>query len=512
MKCLFKSALLTCVALSLFACGKGNDKASNIDPRTGKHPSGWVVANIGGNHPVAFFNAPSSCYECHGKDLKGGISAVSCFSATFTNGLAQTRTCHANGPGVAPHRVPYPNHDATARSNFNYCLGCHQDAANAVNSKPPGCQNCHLTSPVATPTGCTSCHANPPAGAAYPNFAGLHAAHSTLNAANVCAECHSGLGLGTVDHLNRARARTAAVQAGPVVFGTLARTGGLAPTYTDATRTCAATYCHGNTLDKPASAILSPSWGSPFLTGNAASDCTKCHGYPPATATHTGKTPTDCRGCHSHVNASGTGFTDLTKHINGVVNATGAHAAPYFTHNAVAASTCLAANGGCHSTGTAASPYPAAAGTPPNCMSCHTLADPLVSGNGLGNCKSCHGTGGTGTSAAPTGTSWPNIRGTNIDARHPSHKGSTCGACHPNVDNTGRFTGIIATGTVASGSGAGVNHGPNKTMTSGTNQTNVVRTTAGIVPITPRGTGANCTHGSLAVSGCHSGPGDNKTW
>ncbi|KAB0667241.1 CxxxxCH/CxxCH domain-containing protein [Oryzomonas japonica] len=488
------------------------------------HPTAWQGSTTNPGETVIYShrtagNIANACSLCH--DVTQGrtaplAAAPSCFSTTFTNSLTQTGTCHANGPGVAPHSVPYPNHNATARSNFTYCLGCHQVAANAAGSKPPGCQNCHLTSPTVTSTGCTSCHAKPPAGTSYPNIAGVHASHAVLNVTEnttqtaVCDQCHNGLGLGTLDHLNRARARTSSVQANPVVFGSLAFTGGLAPTYTAATQTCAATYCHGNTLDKPASAILSPSWTTPFLTGSAASDCIKCHGYPPSSHA-AGITPAQCINCHPHVNSSGTGFTDATKHINGVIDATGAHTVPYLTHNAVAAASCLATNGGCHSTGTAASPYPAATGVPPDCMSCHTLADPLGTGNGLGNCKSCHGTGGTGTLAAPTGTTWPNIRGTNTNARHPSHQGSSCGYCHPNVDTTGRFTGTIAAGTVAAGSGAGVNHGPNKTMTSGTSQTNVVNTAAGIVPKTPRGTGATCTHGSLAVSGCHSGPGV-QTW
>jgi len=490
------------------------------------HPTAWQGTTTNPGETVIYShrtagNIANACTLCH--DVTQGrtaplASAPSCFSATFTNSLNQTGTCHASGPGAAPHAVPYPNHNATARSNFTYCLGCHQVAANAAGSKPPGCQNCHLTSPVATPTGCTSCHAKPPAGTTYPNLAGVHGSHAVLNVTEnatltaVCDQCHNTLGLGTLDHLNRARARTASVQASPAVFGTLAKTGGLTPTYTDATQTCANTYCHGNTLDKPASAILSPSWTAPFLTGNAASDCTKCHGYPPLTTAHQLTTgPTSCINCHSHVNAAGTGFTDPTKHINGVIDATAAHAVPYFTHNTAAATTCLAANGGCHNTGTggtaAANQYPLAKNAStgaPDCMSCHTLADPLSTGNGLGNCKSCHGTGGTGTLAAPTGTSWPNIRGSNIKAQHPSHKGSVCGDCHPGVDGTGRATA----GSVAAGSGAGLNHGPNKNKLSGTTQTNSTQTVTGIVPTIPRGTGSSCTHSTLPNNSCHAdGPG-----
>lgn len=465
-------------------------------------------------------NIANACSICH--DVTQGRTAPlgaapSCFSASFTNGLGQGRTCHASGPGVAPHSVPYNNHNATARGNFAYCLGCHQVAADVTTASGkviPRCLTCHLTSPTATPTGCTSCHAKPPSGAVYPNIAGVHAAHNIINVpaneVDVCAACHNGLGFGTVDHLNRARARASAVQANPVVFGGLARSDGLTPAYTAATQQCANTYCHGNgtKMDKPATAILSPSWTAPYLTGNAAGDCVKCHGYPPATAIHAGKTPVLCIGCHPHVNASGTGFTDAGKHINGAIEATGAHDVPYFAHNAVAAATCLKANGGCHNSSTggsaAANQYPlvkdAVTGAP-DCRSCHTLADPLAAGNGLGNCKSCHGTGGAGTQAAPTGTSWPNIRGSNSSARHPSHQGSTCSDCHPGVDSTGRTT------TNAAGSGSGVNHGPNKNRLSGNTQTNSAQTVTGIIPNAARGTGSTCLHGSLPNNACHSGPG-----
>ncbi|MGB9082564.1 MAG: CxxxxCH/CxxCH domain-containing protein [Desulfuromonadaceae bacterium] len=408
------------------------------------HPTAWQGSTTNPGETVVYSHRTAgsianACTLCH--DVTQGrtaplAAAPSCFSTTFTNGLNQTGTCHASGPGAAPHSVPYPNHNATARSNFNYCLGCHPTAANAVGSKPPGCQNCHLTSPVTTPTGCTSCHAKPPSGTTYPDYAAVHAAHTGLNVTEnttltaVCDQCHNGLGLGTLDHLDRARARTTSVQANPVVFGALASSGSLSPTYTAATLTCAATYCHGNTLDKPASAILSPSWTSPFLTGNAAGDCIKCHGYPPATATHTGKTPTDCIGCHSHVNAAGTGFTDPTKHINGSVEAAGGHSFPNpgSVHRVAANGTgCLSA--GCHVLGAAASPYPVAAGTPPNCRSCHLDANPGTDPQ----CSDCHGSvtnNGAGALLAGRpvgGTTFPNRPGEHNRSNHII----SCTICHP---------------------------------------------------------------------------------
>lgn len=412
------------------------------------HPTAWQgsTTNLGETVIYSHRTAGSianACTLCH--DVTQGrtaplAAAPSCFSTTFTNPQSLTTgTCHANGPGVAPHSVPYPNHTDTARSNFNYCLGCHQVAVNATGSKPPGCQNCHLTSPVATPTGCSSCHIKPPAGTGYPNIAGVHASHATLNVTEnanltaVCDQCHNGLGVGTLDHLNRARARAAAVQANPVVFGALATTGGLTPTYSAATQTCTTTYCHGNTLDKPGTAILSPSWTSPFLTGNAASDCTKCHGYPPSSHA-AGITPTQCINCHPHVNSTGTGFTDLTKHINGVIDSTGsAHGFPNggSVHRPGGTGTLLANTkapytscSGCHDTTSTGGAYPVAAGTPPLCSACHVNMTNFT-GTSPG-CWDCHGS--SATNGFPNGSTFPNYAG-----HHDTHSGIsgiTCNVCH----------------------------------------------------------------------------------
>jgi predicted CxxxxCH...CXXCH cytochrome family protein len=420
---------------AVLADGTRTTACSGCHTSARAHPTDWQGSGAFSHRTAG--NRANACALCH--DVTQGrpaplASAPSCFTANFTNGAGQSRACHASGPGVAPHTVPYNNHNATARGNPDFCLGCHQIAQNATI--PPGCQNCHLASPQAQPNNCVSCHARPPSGAAYPNTAGAHASHGALNVTEnanltaVCDQCHSGLGFGTVDHLNRARARTAAVQANPVVFDTLAGSGGLSPTFTAATQQCANTYCHGNTLDRPASAILSPTWTAPFLTGNAASDCVKCHGYPPATPVHAGVTPEQCIGCHSHVNGSGTGFTDPSKHINGSIEFSGSFHSfpnPGSVHRGAANVTgCIGA--GCHAVGTGAgdSPYPVAAGVAPNCRACHLSAAPSTDPH----CSDCHGTSAndlTTNAGRPSGSTFPNRLG---DHNRSNHR-RTCTTCHP---------------------------------------------------------------------------------
>ena len=48
MNYVLKAVFLMLAALLLLSCSKSNDKASIIDPRTGKHLAEWAVADIGG--------------------------------------------------------------------------------------------------------------------------------------------------------------------------------------------------------------------------------------------------------------------------------------------------------------------------------------------------------------------------------------------------------------------------------------------------------------------------------
>jgi predicted CxxxxCH...CXXCH cytochrome family protein len=129
--------LLFCTVL-IAGCGSSANSQAPFDVDTQQHPAGWLPAG----HAQAAQADPTACTECHGSDLSGGISRVSC------------TPCHLNG------------------------------------------------SPFVL-TNCTSCHGNPPAGTVAPSRAGAHAAHNSLpNVTNVCNTCHSGAGSGTLSHDN----------------------------------------------------------------------------------------------------------------------------------------------------------------------------------------------------------------------------------------------------------------------------------------------------------------------
>ena len=523
-------AALTVIIYLFCGCSSGNNDTTILNA-SGKHPSGWAVADTGGEHPSAYLAGPSSCYECHGTDLMGGISNVSCFSASRSgitchadgpsghpagwsdpdshgkaakalsagsNGFAHCQVCHGtdfaggtakitclntagchgatissphspspwrdigstgarthtstdtsnapvcaichtagansdrkpqpgapvgttgcfnntlcHGTAGAAHPVPYNNHSVPAQTDMTSCLGCHQIAQNTTS--PPGCMNCHLTSPQTNPNNCVSCHQKPPGGTVYPNNAVSHAAHNSLNVPQnstqtaQCDQCHQGLGLGTVDHLNRSRSRSSSLLPGAVVFGILAKTDGSLPVYDPATGSCAATYCHGNTLGGGTN--KTPVWGTTL------SGCGTCHGFPPPSHD---STSTNCSGCHPDVNAT------PTKHINGTTEVTAgiAHDPVYPGSAHKVAGADRAYCSGCHDTTTPGGTYPATTpGNPPPCSGCHLNMTSFLGASP--GCWDCHGN--TVNVGRPNGSAFPNRQGKHNEENHLID----CTFCHP---------------------------------------------------------------------------------
>jgi predicted CxxxxCH...CXXCH cytochrome family protein len=137
-KMMMLGVLILAGMLVLGGCGSSTANSEAPFNSTAGHSAGWLPAG----HAQPAQAAPDSCSECHGSDLSGGISKVSC------------TPCHLNG------------------------------------------------SPFVL-TNCTSCHGNPPTGTVAPNQGGTHAVHNALpNAANVCNSCHSGAGTNTANHYN----------------------------------------------------------------------------------------------------------------------------------------------------------------------------------------------------------------------------------------------------------------------------------------------------------------------
>lgn len=305
-----------CEVLLLFiilaGCGKANSNAPELDI-TAKHPATWLTG-----HRAAYRVTPFQCRECHGSDLKGGITKVDCFNQ------GSLATCHANGHGPRSiiHALPFKDpllHGPEASKDLVICQDCHGTSggpgsnprfnvligslvtgceasgchlANMAHPKPwnthgssgnqanacalchgatfgggsgPACSNCHkllVAGKLPTPGQCISCHGNPPAGASVPNIGGSHAAHAALpELNNNCQPCHNGGGYNSAIHFafsNHTAARVSFLQSYNAKSGQAQ--------FNRASGTCANVRCHGGQL--------TPAWGTVF---NAASDCLKCH-------------------------------------------------------------------------------------------------------------------------------------------------------------------------------------------------------------------------------------------
>jgi predicted CxxxxCH...CXXCH cytochrome family protein len=227
------------------------------------------------------------------------------------------------------------------------CAACHPDTVNTdgtinrtkgahINGKSEvnnlACTTCHgdaTRKPNLVGTDANLTSSPPVAQPGAPAYAvGAHLGHLNPTTASylmrpiACAECHP---------VPTDQAHATNPPAQPVVFGTLSRTGGAAPTFNATTSGCAATYCHGNfTLG----AVSGNRTAVPLWTDGAMT-CTSCHGMiptgHPAYTASGGYTAASCFQCHPQsVNADGT-IKQGGGHINGKADGggcTGCHGDP----------------------------------------------------------------------------------------------------------------------------------------------------------------------------------------
>lgn len=114
---------LLCLALfPLLAAAAGCSSGDNREflDNKGAHPAGWVAAAGSSKHPgYANLDQGASCKPCHGDDLRGGISRVSCFASSW-NGFS----CHGAGPVFHPADW-VRTHKNSARPDGASCKPCH---------------------------------------------------------------------------------------------------------------------------------------------------------------------------------------------------------------------------------------------------------------------------------------------------------------------------------------------------------------------------------------------------
>ena len=300
----FALLLVAGTALTLLSsCGSGNSAAPQLNS-AGRHPAGWVAA-----HPAAFGANAAQCYECHGSDLMGGISKVSCFSATF-NGI----TCHASGPG---------NHPAGWSDPAMH--GVHAKSAVSGANGFAACQVCHgtLFNGGIVNTSCYSCHGVSAPHPPKPWFGGAYT-HTTTDPSNaaVCALCHTaGANLSPAFQLPSYASGTPGCFNSTLCHGASPHPADWLLTHNQAANIPGACQiCHGAQLQGD------PAFGSPACSSchtalapgayPVLGECISCHGKPPATGQHDFHSTssfgpqlgTNCDPCH-HGFGSGTGDT-----------------------------------------------------------------------------------------------------------------------------------------------------------------------------------------------------------
>ena len=301
------------LALLIIIGGCSSSKNENSPFSGGSHPSGWLPAG----HMTSAQTNIDACVECHGSDLGGGISHVSCTSchlgsamwvhpldgsgailtthgpyvaANTTSGCA-TETCHGtslsgvsgSGPSctschiggvISGHPIDWGSAILTKHGTYVATSGtsgcatanCHGTSLSGVPGSGPGCQSCHQNGVYPfTATGCTSCHGNPPSGIEPPNQAGAHNTVTGHFAAQVslpdgCATCHVGQGAGSANHFN-------GVVDVQLLTSVYSANGSTAMYNYDGT--CSNVSCHGG--------IITPNWNTGTIDVN--NGCTACHTY-----------------------------------------------------------------------------------------------------------------------------------------------------------------------------------------------------------------------------------------
>ena len=215
----YSLACLCLLCLNMTGCGDKNQK-NIFDPVKSTHKEGWAKT-----HASSAAETIESCKECHGAFLTGGISKVSCMSATAISGF-----------------------------------------------------RCHITSPADNPSGCASCHGGPPYGPSGDAAPNRNYAHTKCTIVSDCKTCHLGAGFGTANH-SRADIfgdlrRASVLMSDNVRAKTITTTF----SYDTASQKCFGVSCHGGQPSTP--------WNEKInLVAGDNTVCFQCHelGTPPTT-------------------------------------------------------------------------------------------------------------------------------------------------------------------------------------------------------------------------------------
>ncbi len=295
------------------ACHAGGSHLQGTVSLVG-HPPGWVDQASAGFHAFSANRGLASCQQCHGQDLAGGATGVACgrcHDASLPAGVTSWKTS---------------------------CVMCHGGTDSQTGAPPAA-----LWGQAGDPTR--------GGGPADPVRVGAHATHlgaSAISPAISCGTCH----VVPTDALSAAHVEASTgTPTAEVTFSGAAAAGGASPAWSRTDARCSNVYCHGATL-AAGGTTTSPTW-----TGGAAqAACGSCHGVPPPAPHPAAADLAACASCHpltmtsaGALIAPGAGG----KHLDGVVEASGGHAASWMdptspAFHASSANLGLASCQGCH--------------------------------------------------------------------------------------------------------------------------------------------------------------------
>ncbi len=458
----------------LIPCGCTSQKNQSSTFADGSHPAGWLPAG----HMTAATTNLTTCTQCHGSDLSGGISQVSCTSCHIGTATSVHPVSWGTGSQIALNHAPYVTANSDTSCHNTYC---HGSTLSGVANSGPSCTSCHLG-------GVTSVHPADWSG----SILTLHGVYAAANTTSACANmvCH-GTNLGGVT--GSGPSCTSCHIGGPTSGHPSDWTTPIAldhASYVQANGTsgCANANCHGANLTGVAGSgpsctschiggvisVHPVSWGTGTQVdlnhasyvadnGNIACQNNYCHGSTLTGVTNSGPSCTSCHlGGVASVHPSDWASDILTQH--------GVYAAANTTN--------ACANASCHG-----SSLTGVTGSGPSCTSCH-----------IGGPTSGHPTDWT-TPIALDHASYVQTNGTSGCANANCHgsslmgvigSGPSCTSCH--------IGGATSVHPVSWGTGSQliINHSPYVATNSSTACQN------------------NYCHGSTLTGVTNSGPGCNS--
>jgi predicted CxxxxCH...CXXCH cytochrome family protein len=324
----------------------GSD-ANNAPPKDTRGNTATSALGVGAHqsHLGSAWAKPIDCEDCHPLPTSmahaTGVAEVEFGARSKTGGLSPTWNesaatcastwCHGPTNGGGSNRSPVWTKVGSGQAA---CGTCHGIPPPAPHVQSIACSSCHDTVgsdniTIAKPaqhvdgtvnvTGgdtCNSCHGSQtnsaPPKDAHGNTAttalgvGAHQKHLGVTSAKAigCAECH---GVPTsMAHSNGVS---------EVTFGARSKTGGLSPTWSESTASCASTWCHGPS--NGGGSNHSPVWTK---VGSGQAACGTCHGIPPP-APHAQSSA--CSSCHDTVGSDNITIAKPAQHVDGTVNVSG---------------------------------------------------------------------------------------------------------------------------------------------------------------------------------------------